>query len=1053
MLPPLTIIPAGAGSGKTFTIQEKLGQWIVKGEIAPERIVAVTFTEAAAAELRERIQSKLLGMGRLDDALKLNQAYISTIHGFGLRLLTEFAFDAGLSPKPRLLNEDEESTLTRLALAQTDKADDITSSLSHFGYKYDFNSGRSAEEVFRGVLSGFVSKLRSLGWTEESNRYVEHATSWVKNKYGETGDGEKLTARLQQAVDRLLLAYPESLAREFGSNATAKNALQSDFRHLCEAKKEGALATNWDLWKSLRSLRQSKRGSALPDDYDVLAEAVMEAADNLSKHPGPLEHEISHITGLLTAGQDVLVHYGESKREAGLVDYTHMIAMAAEILLRQKGVLETLVSRIDCLVVDEFQDTNPLQFSLLWQLKEAGVPTVIVGDMKQAIMGFQGADPILFETLIKQNTDNSDPLTQNWRSQPRLMDFVNATGPGLFGDDYVSLKPEGSESDLMPLEVVTFSNKAKKGQHKIRAAFVGERLKELLNDQTQKIIDRKTKKHRRLRGGDCAVLCPTNTMLIEYAEILRGMGLRVKLQAEGWFNSRIIQIAWYALAYVANPADKHAALYLAVTELGSLQLDEALAQLVKDELVKDPLIDKLDKLAEGAADRTIYALVTDIIFSLELFDIVSSWPDSEQARANLLKLQSEAGAFMDANREALASGGYYGSGIQSFLAWLSDKIEDDNNDDQPEPRVLDEDAIELVTWHRSKGREWPIVCVCGLDREIKAKLPKLALGYSSFDDLSLLLSNAQIEYSPTFAASETNDKFLVDLKEGAEVEARRLLYVAMTRPRDKLILEWPSYLDGNEKLTYWSILTKQGGAALQDESIDIAGNVFECFITKGEAELPDEIHLENVEDDITLSTIGRRAICRNQGLTSLTADSVTPSTMDSSKVKSKKGKIDSIQYGSGLNINSELTGAALGTYLHQCFEVLGSHPERINQISVITGIEIDTDTANKILESVESFETRVKDIFSPESIYREWPLLGIDENGSVVSGIADMIVRTEEGVWVIDHKSDKVDDVVNAFNGYQEQLNSYKYLLESAGEKVLGVGINWIKEGVITTCV
>ena len=86
-LPPLTIVPAGAGSGKTHQIQHQLGKWIVQGKIAPERIVAVTFTEAAATELRERIRANLLGLGRLEDALKLDQAYISTIHGFGLRLL------------------------------------------------------------------------------------------------------------------------------------------------------------------------------------------------------------------------------------------------------------------------------------------------------------------------------------------------------------------------------------------------------------------------------------------------------------------------------------------------------------------------------------------------------------------------------------------------------------------------------------------------------------------------------------------------------------------------------------------------------------------------------------------------------------------------------------------------------------------------------------------------------------------------------------------------------------------------------------------------------
>ena len=111
------------GLGENYTIQQQLGDWVRDGLIAPERIVAVTFTEAAAAELRERISAKLLAMGRAEDALRLDQAYISTIHGFGLRVLTEFAFEAGSSPQPRLLNEDEKNALIRLALSRTDKAE------------------------------------------------------------------------------------------------------------------------------------------------------------------------------------------------------------------------------------------------------------------------------------------------------------------------------------------------------------------------------------------------------------------------------------------------------------------------------------------------------------------------------------------------------------------------------------------------------------------------------------------------------------------------------------------------------------------------------------------------------------------------------------------------------------------------------------------------------------------------------------------------------------------------------------------------------------------
>lgn len=83
-LQQLSIVPAGAGSGKTFAIQQQLGEWVAAGKVAPERIMAVTYTEAAATELRERISAKLLELGRVDDALRLSEAYITTIHGFGL---------------------------------------------------------------------------------------------------------------------------------------------------------------------------------------------------------------------------------------------------------------------------------------------------------------------------------------------------------------------------------------------------------------------------------------------------------------------------------------------------------------------------------------------------------------------------------------------------------------------------------------------------------------------------------------------------------------------------------------------------------------------------------------------------------------------------------------------------------------------------------------------------------------------------------------------------------------------------------------------------------
>ncbi len=1051
MLPPLTIVPAGAGSGKTYTIQQQLGEWVLQGLVAPERIVAVTFTEAAAAELRERIRGKLLSLGRLEDALKLDQAYISTIHGFGLRLLTEYAFDAGLSPRPRLLDEDEENTLIRLALARTEKADVITSNLVKFGYNYDFNSQKSAEELFRDDLLQIVMLLRSAGWVEESGKYAEFAASWIRERYGITADGEQLTSRLHATVTNLLDVFPENMAGEFGNNATASKEFQRDYRNLRNSLNEETLAADWKLWKELRSLRKSKRGCQLPNGYDELADAVIDAANALPTHPGPLKQATLHIESLMAAGQDVLVHYAQAKREAGLVDYGDMIAMAAEMLRSRANVLDTLAQRIDCLVVDEFQDTNPLQFALLWQLKEAGVPTVIVGDLKQAIMGFQGADPRLFDALIHQNEDVAKPLTSNWRSQPDLMHFINAVGPGLFGSAYVPLAPQGADSPLEPIELIEFSTKARKGQHAVRAISVGDRLKALLDDSTQRIWDRRSKQRRRLRGGDIAVLCPTHKMLSEYATEMRSLGLRVRLQEDGWYSSRIVQLACQALAYVANPADRHAALYLAVTELGSLDLKTALEKLISTGKIDDPIFDRLNGLASGMEERTIFALVANTISALRLFDVVSVWPDADQARANLLRLQSEAGEFMVANREALATGGYHGSGIQSFLAWLTAKVEQRNKNNQPDPRVVDEDAVQLVTWHSSKGREWPVVFVCGMDRTLSPRLPNMALGYSTFDDLSQLIERAQIEYSPKFAAPESDDQFLEDLLGATELESRRLIYVALSRAREKLVLEWPSYLAGKDSLTYWSILASEASVSDQDALISVGDESFPCAVWKGGSELPEETGGGEEGSPGTLSTTGRRAIRRG-----IVPDSLHPDRMVPSGLVARPGSevgaelhLKSIRYHDGLDLDIELAGTSLGTFLHRCFEVLGSNPGLAGNLSKITGIELDEANSSSITACVESFEKWLLDHFVTRTVHRELPLLGLDKIGSVVSGTADLVLETDGGVWIIDHKSDQVDDPEMAFSNYRPQLEGYSQLLGSMGHNVLGMGINWIRRGEV----
>lgn len=404
---------------------------------------------------------------------------------------------------------------------------------------------------------------------------------------------------------------------------------------------------------------------------------------------------------------------------------------------------------------------------------------------------------------------------------------------------------------------------------------------------------------------------------------------------------------------------------------------------------------------------------------------------------------------MDANREALAHGGFHGSGVQTFLAWLAVTVERKEGDRQAVARVLDEDAIELATWHASKGREWPVVAVCGMDKAVKVNLPKLALGYSTFDDLSQVLERARIEYAPAFAAEETNDRFKAELEPGEIEEARRLLYVALTRPRDKLILEWPEYLADKDSTTCWSVLTRQCDMALGQQAIKVADATFPCTVIEGLAALPEEPEAGAALANAHLPVTGRRAIAPGIAPTGLTPDSRTPSGL-----QGKPGLTTGLvveTYGEPLETGLPLNGAALGSFLHRCFEVLGPRPELADRLPAATGVAADAAAMARIAASVARFEAWLQARFQPETVLREWPLLSLSPEGSVVSGTADLIVRTAEGVWIIDHKSDQVEDPAQVFAVYAPQLAAYATALEAEGQRVLGVAINWLRRGVVTS--
>ena len=170
------------------------------------------------------------------------------------------------------------------------------------------------------------------------------------------------------------------------------------------------------------------------------------------------------------------------------------------------------------------------------------------------------------------------------------------------------------------------------------------------------------------------------------------------------------------------------------------------------------------------------------------------------------------------------------------------------------------------------------------------------------------------------------------------------------------------------------------------------------MIWNGESELPEEIDESQENAEAELLTVGRRAIKPGQYPEQQIPDSVTPSGMVASAdtVEGIEQALETAQYSQELDLDIGLSGTVLGTFLHQCFEILGANPGQAENIATITDVELSDDGQISIAESVAGFEQWMADHFAATAIHRELPLLGVDENGSVVSGTADLVLETDQ---------------------------------------------------------
>jgi len=1045
-LPNLTLVKAGAGAGKTYRIQKTLTQWVKDKRIHADRILAVSFTNAAANELQSRIRQNLMADGQRDAANAIQNATISTIHGFGVKVIESFAYEKGLAPHPRQLTEAEQNQLLRRALTQVQAINPLLNKLDKFGYTgayrgSDYVDGAS---ILKSTVMNVIHNLRALGKGDQptqspaSIKLIKQAKDTLDELYGKNlSKAETLNQGLWSALKALRTVYPDQdlLMTEWGSNGNTRGLVIAIY-HATETD----IKNNWTLWTQLQTIdtapKITGKGKKPEHSYAYLAYDIWAAADKLQVHPGPINDALLHVDALLSTAIEALSLYQGLKAQAGLVDFGDMVHLAERILAEPEHLAEA-IKDYDCLIIDEFQDTNPLQFALLRQFQKAGLPTFIVGDLKQSIMGFQGSDARLFSSLLQQGEQDAnvvvDELPNNWRSTPALMEFINAMGIALYQDAYqpLSVTDEAAYvSELPAVQICDFDTlnwgaqkSKKKSSIQAEGQFaLAKHLHELLQ-QGIKITDKDTGDKRPLKPSDIAVLAPKHARLESFAGQLKKLGVATKVTQTGWLGSEAITWVLSAMQFVFNPKNQFSLLNLLTSEYANLSLQNALEQFMLNKRFEHSAINKLEAITGQLRLADTKSAALQIIQALDIWQVIEQRDDALQQRANLLKLIQMAEDFNQAQPESLEAMHIYGKNLETFRLWLVESGQDDRADihKQPHVELNAEQAVVLSTWHASKGLEWPIVLILDTHEERNAKVPSIDMAYLS-DEVDGMLQSSFVQLLMDFDDKTTQQKMLDALSIGNRDTLKNLTYVALTRAREHLILPW---FDNDKNNTLMSLISP-----LFDH--------------------PNfEVHRKNM---ITLeepaepsSALSRKKLALDKRIAGKPLKAViSPSLIEEAANDELQTQIFEVSQALDLTAwDKTLPANEVGNWVHRCYDVYIQNPERIETLFALLpqGCQ-DSVVLENLKKQLKNSHEFLNTTLKATQIKCEVPILALNELGQTISGNIDLLVETDIGYWIIDHKTDQKAD----FKKHHTQLQNYAKALK-LDKPLLGFALNWVRAG------
>lgn len=1039
------VVTAGAGTGKTYVLVQKYIDLLCTRGVTVPQILALTFTDKAAAEMKERIRAEILrheGPQWEKAAEDFMIAPVQTFHSFCAQVLREFPIEAGLEPGFVVLDEQQAGRIRSRAfedLIHTRQEGPTGEALVHvlsITDQYTLQKILSSVYERRERFARFFAALEQdeaqvlETWTREVSAFRDEEIALLRRDSSFVSSVRTLLgfASVYAGVDDKAVQYLQetapllSVLAEPGDTAGfCRAALE------LERKRAGNVGSrkNWQ-GNDLEEFKSARRIL-----YGILEEKRSIFRMTVDPSDPLITGSIWFLRDLSLVFSRYLFLVESGKAALGGLDFSDLILCARRLFLQERELVRThFVPRFRYILVDEFQDTDQGQFDIILSIIGTPSPSTdclfIVGDPKQSIYLFRDADVTRFkeaqEIITAQCTGRTIDLDTSFRSTKDVIGlanflfsrlFASAEKPWEFGYEPVRISEgradhAGSAGLLLPPRG---SDAA--GTKRNEATMVARKIHSIVHAQPLSVYEEQPDHsfvQRPARYGDIAILLEQRTNLPYYLAALGEYGIPFYVHGgTGFYHRQEVYDLVSILSFLQYPHDS-------VSLAGALRSpyfglpDTELFRIGQESgrTFRDQLAAYADRAGPGPASRArdllvswqqyagsvgLVALLRRILADSGAYTVYAALPDGEQILANIEKLVSLARA-----REE--PGNY---GLSDFLVDLRMAIDENEREGEAHLDALAANAVNIMTVHAAKGLEFPVVIVPDMGMSFSNNAPPIAIGDNPLM-VGVKVPNPHENYAMTESPVFLTLKEQQRQKERAE--RKRLLYVALTRARDHLIMSGtPPDTPG---LSYEL-------ARSRIEWIFKALGVTGDAIAAGGLTLPDGLRLAIVSDPASIpAEAGREEPalivvpeeCKGKNGTweppayTEGKKRIRPESVSDIEEKEEKNLSGSLEKGKskylpgveckkkGTIIHEVLRGRDAATVLREYGEYSEEHVRHCEEIRAAF---LSSDLMKKVKRS-----------------YCEVPFI-VTIEGKPVEGRIDRLCEMEDGSWVvIDYKSEVI---------------------------------------------